>query len=210
MHALIIPMGRAKQLRARKAGRTRHALIITVIIIIIIIIIVVVIIIIIIITSFIIITASVILTIYPPLQFRVSKSNIWQTSLPRLRLEPRPRLRPGFASKAASWHRVAMLLRFVEARLKTLEHVRQRDGVKDDSTARLLQRKLATYKSGVDEAAAVNAATIDSNALTPSCVDACVHMCPVADWLAQGFACALFPPPTPPPQTRTHQPSKGD
>ena len=51
-----------------------------------------------------------------------------------------------------------MLLRFVEARLKTLEHVRQRDGVKDDSTARLLQRKLATYKLGVDEAAAVNAA----------------------------------------------------
>ena len=92
-----------------------------------------------------------------------------------------------------------MLLRFVEARPKTLEHVRQRDGVKDDSTARILQRKLATYKSGVDEAAAVNAATIDSNALTPSCVDACVHMCPVADWLAQGFACALFPPPTAPP-----------
>ena len=165
MHALIIPMGRAKQLRARKAGRTRHALIITVIIIIIIIIVVV--IIIIIITSFIIITASVILTIYPPLQFRVSKSNIWQTSLPRLRLEPRPRLRPGFASKAASWHRVAMLLRFVEARLKTLEHVRQRDGVKDDSTAGLLERKLATYKLGVDEAAAVTAAVIDSNALTP-------------------------------------------
>ena len=60
-----------------------------------------------------------------------------------------------------------MLLRFVEARLKTLEHVRQRDGVKDDSTARILQRKLATYKSGVDEAAAVNAAIVDSHALPP-------------------------------------------
>ena len=67
-----------------------------------------------------------------------------------------------------------MLLRFVEARLKTLEHVRQRDGVKDDSTAGLLERKLATYKLGVDEAAAVNAAIIDSNALTPACIDACV------------------------------------
>ena len=86
----------------------------------------------------------------------------------------RPRLRPGFPSKAAPWHRVAMLLRFVEARLKTLEHVRQRDGVKDDSTAGLLERKLATYKLGVDEAAAVNAAIIDSNALTPACIDACV------------------------------------
>ena len=69
-----------------------------------------------------------------------------------------------------------MLLRFVEARLKTLEHVRQRDGVKDDSTARLLQRKLATYKLGVDEAAAVTAAVIDSNALTPACIDACVSI----------------------------------
>ena len=39
-------------------------------------------------------------------------------------------------------------MRFVEARLNTLEHVRQRDGVKDDSTAGLLQRKLATYKWG--------------------------------------------------------------
>ena len=29
-----------------------------------------------------------------------------------------------------------------------------------------------------------------------------VHMCPLADWLAQGFACATFPPPTLP----THQP----
>ena len=67
-----------------------------------------------------------------------------------------------------------MLLRFVEARLKTLEQVRQRDGVKDDSTAGLLERKLATYKLGVDEAAAVNAAIIDSNALTPACIDACV------------------------------------
>ena len=67
-----------------------------------------------------------------------------------------------------------MLLRFVEARLKTLEHVRQRDGVKGHSTARLLQRKLATYKLGVDEAAAVNAAIIDSNALTPACIDASV------------------------------------
>ena len=67
-----------------------------------------------------------------------------------------------------------MLLRFVEARLKTLEHVRQRDGVKDDSTAGLLQRKLATDKLGVDEAAAVNAAIVDSHALTPACIDACV------------------------------------
>ena len=67
-----------------------------------------------------------------------------------------------------------MLLRFVEARLKTLEYVRQRDGVKDDSTAGLLQRKLATYKLGVDEAAAVNAVIIDSNALTPAFIDACV------------------------------------
>ena len=69
-----------------------------------------------------------------------------------------------------------MLLRFVEARLKTLEHVRQRDGVKDDSTAGLLQRKLATYTLGVDEAAAVTAAVIDSNALTPACIDACVSI----------------------------------
>ena len=101
---------------------------------------------------------------------------MWQTPLPRLRLDPRPRLRHGFASKAAFWHRVAMLLRFVEARLKTLEHVRQRDGVKDDSTAGLLQRKLATYKLGVDDAAAVTAVIIDSNALTPACIDACVSI----------------------------------
>ena len=69
-----------------------------------------------------------------------------------------------------------MLLRFVEARLKNWSKCGSATVSKTIQRQSSYNAKMATYKLGVDEAAAVTAAVIDSNALTPACIDACVSI----------------------------------
>ena len=118
---------------------------------------------------------------------------------PRLRLSRQgfactPRLRLDHQARYSfpPWLQIEMLLTFVKARLNYLRLRKDQD--KDTSTVALLESKLKTYKLGFDEAAEIQAAILESDAMSPGCVDKCVDLLDNASGqtppATQGFACA--------------------